>query len=250
MFETLDNYINEILNEKPAFRDLVTSTYALLSDEQKRILNELLETPFNETLKDDILVILNSKDLDTLKQNVSEFLEKYPVAQNYKDEIIKNPQAMEIVNDFANLILNENATIPPTPIENPLYDLFLQTYAEFKSVAFQDVVNMFVKISCIYPKYKDLVQKNDPNLCDTYPFFMLVAHYLCIEGKAEVAGFNRSGGVVSSSSIDSVSVSYVAPPLKDNFQYFFSKTPYGQEYLAYINSNNVMLYVNNVKVRM
>ena len=180
MFETLDNYINEILNEKPAFRDLTISTYALLSDEQKRILNELLETPFNETLKDDILVILNSKDLDTLKQNVSEFLEKYPVAQNYKDEIMQNSKAMEIVNDFTNLILNENATTPPTPIDNPLYDLFLQTYAEFKSVAFQDVVNMFVKISCIYPKYKDLVQKNDPNLCDTYPFFILVAHYMCI----------------------------------------------------------------------
>ena len=104
MFETLDNYINEILNEKPAFRDLVTSTYALLSDEQKRILNELLETPFNETLKDDILVILNSKDLDTLKQNVSEFLEKYPVAQNYKDEIMQNSKAMEIANDFTNLL--------------------------------------------------------------------------------------------------------------------------------------------------
>ena len=250
MFETLDNYINEILNEKPAFRDLTTSTYALLSDEQKRILNELLETPFNETLKDDILVILNSKDLDTLKQNVSEFLEKYPVAQNYKDEIMQNSKAMEIANDFTNLILNENATTPPTPIENPLYDLFLQTYAEFKSVAFQDVVNMFVKISCIYPKYKDLVQKNDPNLCDTYPFFMLVAHYLCIEGKAEAAGFNRSGGVVSSSSIDSVSVSYVTPPYKDNFQYFFSQTPYGQEYLAYISTNNVMMYVNNAKVRI
>ena len=250
MFETLDNYINELLNEKPAFKDLVTSTYALLSDEQKRILNALLEAPFNETLKDDVLVILNSKDLDTLKQNVSEFLEKYPIAQTYKDEIMQNTQAMSIVNDFANLILSENNTITPTPIQNPLYDLFLQTYAEFKSVAFQDVINMFVKISCIYPKYKELVQTSDPSLCDTYPFFMLVAHYLCIEGKAEVAGFNRSGGVVSSSSIDGVSVSYATPLHKDNFQYFFSQTPYGQEYLAYINTNNVMMYVNNAKTRI
>ena len=133
---------------------------------------------------------------------------------------------------------------------NPLYNLFIETYKEFKGIQSIELINMFQKIGCIYPKYKDLVKTSDPNLCDTYPFFMLTAHYLCIEGKAEVVGINRSNGVVSSSSIDGVSVSYATPPYKDNFHYFFSQTPYGQEYLAYINSNNVMLYVNNAKVRM
>ena len=133
---------------------------------------------------------------------------------------------------------------------NPLYNLFIETYKEFKGIESSEVTNMFQKIGCIYPKYKDLVKTSDLNLCDSYPFFMLTAHYLCIEGKAEVVGINRSNGVVSSSSIDGVSVSYATMPYKDNFQYFFSQTPYGQEYLAYINSNNIMLYVNNAKVRM
>ena len=137
-----------------------------------------------------------------------------------------------------------------TTQNNPLYNLFIETYKEFKGIESSEVINMFQKIGCIYPKYKDLAKENNPDLCNAYPFFMLTAHYLCIEGKAEVVGINRSNGVVSSSSIDGVSISYATMPYKDNFQYFFSQTPYGQEYLAYINSNNIMLYVNNAKVRM
>lgn len=249
MFESLENLINEVLNEKPIFRDFVEKIYLLISETDKEALNNMIETPFNETLKEDILAVLNSKNAEALALNASAFLEKYPIAKDYKNDILASKEATELLNEFKGLILNENLQ-ELAPIDNPLYNLFLQTYQEFKGVDFQTIAKMFVKISCIYPSYKDLIKQDKPDPCNAYPFFMLVAHYLCVEGKAELAGYNKSAGVVSSSSIDSVSVSYVTPPYKDNFQYFFSQTPYGQEYLAYISTNNVMMYINNAKNRM
>ena len=42
---------------------------------------------------------------------------------------------------------------------NPLYNLFIETYKEFKGIESSEVTNMFQKIGCIYPKYKDLVNQ-------------------------------------------------------------------------------------------
>lgn len=42
------------------------------------------------------------------------------------------------------------------------------------------------------------------------------------------------GGILQSASIDKVSVSIVAPPVRDGYDYWFNQTPYGQQYLALI----------------
>ena len=237
MYETLENFINEILIEKPELRELIAVLYSEADESKKKALQEFLQDKDKEELKNRALQILNSESMEVLDENIKELLKKYPALES------KN----FLIFDELRRIVREQEESEP---DDDFYKLFLQTYPEFKAVPYGIVCDMFLKINCIYPKYKDLEQTSEAIPPEVYPFFMLVAHYLCIEGKAEIAGFNRSSGVVSSSSIDGVSVSYVAPPLKDNFQYFFSKTPYGQEYLAYINSNNVMLYVNNAKVRM
>lgn len=129
-------------------------------------------------------------------------------------------------------------SIPATPINNPLLNLFLQTYKEFEKLDKDIILSEFVKISCVYPRYNDIVSKPfNIKQCDLYyPFFMLVAHYIVVGGYAVGVGINKPSGLVASSSIDSVSVSYQATPYNNNYDFFFGQTPYGMEYLAYIAS--------------
>lgn len=231
MYETLENFINEIIIEKPELRELIAVFYSQADESKKKALQEFLQDKDKEELKNRALQILNSESLEALNENINELLKKYPALES---------QNLLIFDKLRKIVSERDESAHD---DDDFYKLFLQTYPELKAVPYEIVCDMFLKITCIYPKYKDLEQTSEAIPPEVYPFFMLVAHYLCIEGKAEAAGFNRSAGVVSSSSIDGVSVSYVSPPLKDNFQYFFSKTPYGQEYLAYISTNNVMMYV-------
>lgn len=132
---------------------------------------------------------------------------------------------------------------------NPILDSFLSIYPEFNALTNkQNILNMFKKISLLYPSY---AQKNpfDTERAEIYPFFMLVSHYLVIGGYALEIGLNKPSGLVASSSIDGVSVSYQAQITKDQFQYFFSQTPYGQEYLAYLNTQAGLRLINNAKDR-
>ena len=131
---------------------------------------------------------------------------------------------------------------------NPILDSFLSIYPEFKALENKHFLNMFKKISLLYPSY---APKNpfDTERAEIYPFFMLVAHYLVIGGYALEIGLNKPSGLVASSSIDGVSVSYQAQITKDQFQYFFSQTPYGQEYLAYLNTQAGLRLINNAKDR-
>ena len=231
MYETLENFINEIIIQKPELRELIAVFYSEADESKKKALQEFLQDKDKEELKNRALQILNSESMEALDENIKELLKKYPALES---------ENLLIFDELRRIVREREESAHD---DDDFYKLFLQTYPEFKAVPYEIVCDMFLKITSIYPKYKDLEQTSEAIPSEVYPFFMLVAHYLCIEGKAEVAGFNRSAGVVSSSSIDGVSVSYVVPPLKDNFQYFFSKTPYGQEYLAYISTNNVMMYV-------
>ena len=230
MYEKLENFINEIIIKKPELRELIAVLYNEADESKKKDLQDFLQDKDKEELKNRVLQILNSESLEALHENLNALFKDYPALES---------QNLIIFDELRKIVSEREESEP----DDDFYNLFLKTYPEFKAVPYEIVCNMFLKITSIYPKYKDLEQASEAIPPEVYPFFMLVAHYLCIEGKAEVAGFNRSAGVVSSSSIDGVSVSYVAPPLKDNFQYFFSKTPYGQEYLAYIGTNNVMVYV-------
>lgn len=251
MYETLENFINEIIIEKPELRELIAVFYSEADESKKKALQEFLQDKDKEDLKNRALQILNSESMEVLDENIKELFKDYPSLKGFRDFLFfqRNFNILKFFKKSKNLVIFDKLRKIVSEREESAHDdddfykLFLQTYPEFKAVPYEVVCDMFLKITCIYPKYKDLEQTSEAIPPEVYPFFMLVAHYLCIEGKAEIAGFNRSAGVVSSSSIDGVSVSYVAPPLKDNFQYFFSKTPYGQEYLAYISTNNVMMYV-------
>lgn len=139
---------------------------------------------------------------------------------------------------------------PPVPtIENKLVKFFTQVYPEFTPIALkseQTIINMFHKIACLYPKYRELAKDSPDTQCELYySFFMLIGHYLVINGFAQELGLNKSTGLISSSSIDGVSVSFQTAPYKDNYQYFFNQTPYGQEYLAYLSTQSGLRYINN-----
>lgn len=122
---------------------------------------------------------------------------------------------------------------------------FIQVYPEFKP--FQDIddsnqifENLKIKIQCVYPIFKNL--NND---CNILPFFMLIAHYLVMEGRVVSLGMNPPSGIVNSSSVGSVSVSFESKPYSNSFEYFLSQTPYGLEFLAWWNSKTGVRYVNN-----
>ena len=59
--------------------------------------------------------------------------------------------------------------------------------------------------------------------------YLMTAHLLQVQ--ANVTNGNTSG-VVTSASIDKISVSIASPKNADNFEYFLNQTIYGQELLA------------------
>ena len=243
--------LQDLLQARPDLEDVVNEIKPYLNDDVNKFFESLItsDEAYNAMLAD-FLDILSCKDITEVEAKYTSLKEEYAFL-GIAEAIVKNNEPiLQTILSVANKVIEINNAPKPTPINNPLYELFISTYKEFADVEFAEVIKMFAKIACIYSKYKNLTQTNTPALCDTYPFFMLVAHYLSIEGKAEVSGSFKGNGVVASSSIDGVSVSYAAPVYKDNFQYFFTQTPYGQEYLAYLASNNSMMYVNNVKNRM
>jgi hypothetical protein len=64
-----------------------------------------------------------------------------------------------------------------------------------------------------------------------YVLYLMTAHMLQI-GVDTAANGGGSAGIVSSTSIDKISVSFEARLNKTSFQYFLNKTIYGEEILA------------------
>lgn len=248
---TITRLLQDLLQARPDLESVANEITPYLNDDVNKFFESLIESDeaYNAMLAD-FLDVLSCKDITEVEAKYTSLKAKYAFLAIAEAVVKNNSPIMEAILSVANKVIEINNAPKPTPIINPLYELFISTYKEFADVEFVEVIKMFAKIACIYPKYKNLTQTNTPALCDTYPFFMLAAHYLSIEGKAEVSGSFKGNGVVASSSIDGVSVSYATPVYKDNFQYFFTQTPYGQEYLAYLASNNSMMYVNNAKNRM
>lgn len=120
------------------------------------------------------------------------------------------------------------------------YNDFVDLYPEFKGLS-EDVYNaMQSKILCLFPQYKN----TQTNCANKILGYLLIAHFLVIEGKAVSLGINKPSGVVASSNVGSVSVSMQTPPYKNATDYFFYSTPYGLEYLAYLDQIGGMCYVN------
>lgn len=65
--------------------------------------------------------------------------------------------------------------------------------------------------------------------CRKLAIELMVAHLQTLQDR--IASGQNSTGQIGSTSIDSVSVSLIAPPNKTQFDYWLSLTPYGQQYL-------------------
>lgn len=141
---------------------------------------------------------------------------------------------------------------PEPDFWDELLNKFLRVYPEFKPALNTgdeekdaDMKERFImllhKISCLYPEFNDLER------CENkFPYFMLVAHYALMSGLGDDLGLLAQNGLVASSSVGGVSVSYQAAPYgSDEFNYWLSLTPYGKEYLAWMARQAGLTYVNN-----
>ena len=124
---------------------------------------------------------------------------------------------------------------------------FKATYPEFKPVLQTDeqietFYSQVAKVKCLYNEFTDLSE------CKTYPFLSLLAHYFVMGGfSASVGIVGTQGGVVASSSVGDVSVSYQSNPVAtkgDEFTYFLTLTKYGMEYLAWLKRQAGLVIVN------
>lgn len=101
--------------------------------------------------------------------------------------------------------------------------------------------SVFKRVTCLYPEFRDVKK------CQKVPLYALVAHYFVYQGFASSIGILSQKGLVASSSVGDVSVSYQASPYAakgNDFNYFLSLTPYGMEYLAWLQRQAGLSYVN------
>ena len=123
----------------------------------------------------------------------------------------------------------------------------LTIYPEFKAVLeTQEQVDNFLaiidQVRCLYPEFNELKRCQNK-----YPFLMLIAHYAVMAGLTKSIGIYAQNGLVASSSIDGVSVSYQSSPYStkgDELTYYLSLTPYGLQYLAWLARQAGLKIVN------
>ncbi len=130
-----------------------------------------------------------------------------------------------------------------------MLEKFLKIYPEFKPVLQTDEQKELfdsttAKIQCIFSEFKDLTKCRE-----LYPFLALTAHYFVVAGGGESIGIvsSQGTGLIASSSVGDVSVSYQSSPYAtkgDDFTYFLASTKYGQEYLAWLARQTGLNYVN------
>lgn len=97
--------------------------------------------------------------------------------------------------------------------ENVYSDAYLQT--------------LIVQAQC-YIHTKNIGPLSDD--CRLLAWELMVAHLQTI--RSRILSGQTAAGQVASTSIDSISVSMVPPPNKDQFDYWMNSTPYGQQLLA------------------
>lgn len=141
--------------------------------------------------------------------------------------------------------LNQEVTEQEPIILPELLQSFLIIYPEFSEI-FKDensvnrVLAIVEQLKCLYPEFNDL-----DKCYNKQPFFMLLAHYIVMSGLSNEIGIFAQNGLVSSSSIDGVSVSYQGSPYSsDELTYFLSLTPYGMAYLAWLRRQAGLRIIN------
>lgn len=133
----------------------------------------------------------------------------------------------------------------------PLLKEFLNNFKEFKPLfkSKQDIkyfYNTLNKIKCFNREFDNLNDNNiDKFKHNINNFFLLIAHQLTMDGFAKNIGILPSDGLIASSSVGDVSISFQANPYgKNEFSYWLSLTPYGRAYLACLARRTGILIVN------
>lgn len=117
---------------------------------------------------------------------------------------------------------------------------FLNSYPEFVGISENSFNSVLGQVECLFPQY---FQTN--SLCyQTILGSLLVAHFLVIGGYGVSVGLNKPSGLVLSSTVGGVSISMQSAPVNNMVDYYFSSTPYGLRYLAYLNNISGLSYVN------
>lgn len=134
-----------------------------------------------------------------------------------------------------------------------LLQRLLKVYPEFKPLAEtaeqqEQWEVYFHKAKCLIPRFAKVTNENI--LCElALPLFMVTAHLFVVDGLAESIGLNASSGSVASSSVGDVSISFNSAPYtlskNPNFNYWWGLTKYGAEYLAWLDMQSGLRYVNN-----
>ena len=129
----------------------------------------------------------------------------------------------------------------------------LSVYPEFEPTAHSEAQIAqwgvyFEKAKCLNPRFESVSDDNTP--CKlSLPLYMLTAHLYAMSGLGADYGIDGGGALVASASVGDVSTSFQAAPYSNsgspNFDYFYSQTKYGQEYLAWLQSQAGLLYANN-----
>lgn len=72
--------------------------------------------------------------------------------------------------------------------------------------------------------------------CTELQVYLLIAHMLQLSINTTKG---KQGGLVSSSTVDKISVTKVTPPVSDMFDFWLGQTPYGQQLMTMLLINNV-----------
>lgn len=75
--------------------------------------------------------------------------------------------------------------------------------------------------------------------CTVAAMNMLLAHFLELSLKNKSNGKSKQGGYKTSSSIDKVSVAYLAPPNQDQFSWWLNQTNYGAMLASFLEMKAV-----------
>lgn len=151
------------------------------------------------------------------------------------DEITVNVEDTTLVIDTGTETTEETET-------EQEQDLFFTIYPEFVGKVTENEVNAVRQRAFIlFPVLQDgKTKKTEIAACMVTAH--LIARSLSFTVNKEIGG--AGGGIVSSASQGGVSVSYANAPYKDMSEYYFSTTPYGLEFLAWLSSLGGVNYVN------
>lgn len=72
-----------------------------------------------------------------------------------------------------------------------------------------------------------------------YAIMLVVAHLLTLDLYIQTNGNQGSGGIVTASTIDKVSVTLLPPPVDSPYDFWLQQTPYGSQLLALLSAASV-----------